>query len=58
MKDPSTRHPTLAGRWMANGGPPQWVSFTLQLPRNTPVANACTVRPAQPSFRRKHVDSR
>ena len=32
MKDPSTRHPTLAGRWMSNGGPPQWVSFTLQLP--------------------------
>ena len=33
MKDPTTRHPTLAGRWMSNGGPPQWVSFNLQLPR-------------------------
>ncbi len=40
------------------GDVPDAKSFTLQLPRNTPVANASTVRPAQPSFRRNHADSR
>jgi hypothetical protein len=30
--DPSYRHVSLSGKWMSNGGPPQWVDFSLQLP--------------------------